>query len=1216
MSHFVPLHLHSQYSILDAAASVQEIAKKAKSFGIKSVALTDHGNLYGAVDFYKACKAEGIKPIIGCEVYVAPGSRFDKTKVQGQKNAHHLILLAKNETGYHNLCKLVSKGFIEGFYYHPRIDKELLKEYKEGLICLSACLSSSIAEAALHGGLDEEITFFHKLFGEDFFLEIQRHRMSPEKLQEEGVLKEPWLERQYVEFIEAQEKVNALLIDAAKRHSIPLVATNDTHYIEREDWKVHEILLNVSSGEPCEIWEKDSLGNNKNKIPNPKRRVYSSHELYFKSPEEMEKLFEDVPEAIHNTNFIAERCQLELDFKTKHYPVYTPPEGHTAEEYLWKLCREGIPKRYTTERLAKVAECYPGKDPMKVVEDRLAYEMSIITSRGMCDYSLIVFDFINWAKTNGIPMGPGRGSGGGVIVYYLIGITDVEPLRFNLFFERFINPERLSYPDIDVDICMDRRGEVIDYVSRKYGKECVAQIITFGTMKAKMAIKDVGRVLSIPLAKVNEIAKLVPEDPSMTLDKAIELDPELSTLIEKDEEAAQVISLAKRLEGCIRNTGTHAAGVIISSDGLTNHIPICTAKDTDMPVTQYSMKPVELVGMLKIDLLGLKTLTCIQKTVDNIVKGGGPLIDWVNLSLEDKKTFELLNQGKTTGTFQLEGTGVRDLIRSLHIDRFEEIIAVTSLYRPGPMELIPSFIARKLGQEPIEIDHPWMKEILQETYGIIVYQEQVMQIAQKLAGYSLGEGDVLRRAMGKKDAQEMASQREKFVSGAVRNEIDEALAGRIFDKMEKFAAYGFNKSHAAAYGFVGYVTAYLKANYPREWMAALMTCDRGDLTKVAKFLRECQEMDIKILPPDVNEADTEFVATTGGIRFAMNGIKGVGEGVVRAIVEERRKTGPFSSLFDFLSRIDLKKLSKKAVETLSEAGAFDFTGWKRGALKEGVEPMWEYVQSRQKEKNQGIMTLFSEDESRFLKAPVGTKEPTMAEKLIKEKELLGFFLTGHPMDSFQDQLKNIGAISLHQLEELDDKAVARVAFILETLEVKLAHKTQRKFAIAQISDGMSYFEMPLWSDLFEPKAHELKENELFFAVVQVDKREGFELSCRWLSPLATLDEAVLREADKAYDAAKMRSTKFYPKRETKVEKAPAASTALKVQVTLPGSSLSTMLDLKKIFRSFPGQAKVYLEFKHESRLVAEIEINEPWGVMVSPELKSRLESLKGVKVIA
>lgn len=905
---WVPLHQHSQYSILDASCSVEALAKRAKEYGMPAVALTDHGNLYGAIDFYKACMALDIKPIIGCEVYVAPESRLEKKKsFSGAKVAYHLTLLAKNIEGYENLCKLTSQGFLEGFYYFPRIDKELLARHSKGLICLSGCLSGQVAQVALQGSeseLIEEIEWHRSLFQEDYYLELQRHHMSEEQIERLG---ESWLEQHCREFMEKQVQVNKKLVSLSQKLGIKYVATNDTHYLDAEDWQAHEILLNIQSGEPVEIWESDRQ---QFRIPNPKRRVYATRELYFKTPEQMQELFADLPEALSNTLEIAAKCDLTIDLTTKHYPTYIPPTLHgkefTKEEqaqasaaFLRSLCEEGINKRYHASALEKVAEKYPDKDPLQVVQERFEREIELITSKGMSDYLLIVWDFIHWAKTRGIPVGPGRGSGVGSIILYAIGVTDIEPLRFSLFFERFINPERISYPDIDVDICMDRRQEVIDYTVQKYGKENVAQIITFGTMKARMTIKDVGRVLSIPLSKVNAIAKLIPEDLNMTLTRALEIDVDLHQMYISDPDAKQIIDLGKRIEGSIRNTGIHAAGLIISQEPLMNHIPICQAKDSEMAATQYSMKPLEAVGMLKIDFLGLKTLTSIKIAVDAIQRSTGEVLDIVNLPLDDPAPFALLKEGKTLGVFQMESGGMQELARELASDRFEEIIAINALYRPGPMDMIPSFINRKHKREAIDYDHPWMEGILAETYGIMVYQEQVMQMATTLAGYSLGEGDILRKAMGKKDAVQMAKEREKFRLGAEKNGILPELSTAIFDKVEKFASYGFNKSHAAAYGYLTYVTAYLKAKYPKEWMAALLTCDRDDTTKVAKFIRECQAMNIPILPPDINEADKEFVATQEGIRFAMTGIKGVGEGVVDAILKERKTHGPFNVFYDF-----------------------------------------------------------------------------------------------------------------------------------------------------------------------------------------------------------------------------------------------------------------------------------------------------------------------------
>lgn len=1228
---WVPLHVHSQYSILDAAAPIEDIAARAAEWKLPACALTDHNNLFGAIDFYKACKEVKVKPLIGVELDVAPNSRFDKKKETGLRPSYHLTLIAKNQQGYRNLCKLSSLAYLEGFYYTPRIDNELLKRHSEGLICLSGCLNSKVAAEAIYGTRDkviEIIRWHQEVFGEDYYLELMRHPMSDADIQADDMTQEAWLLQKYRDYISRQQKVNALLVELSEELKIPLVATNDSHYMEREDWRAHEILLNVQSGEPCEIWEKDSFGNPKNRIPNPKRETYPSHEYYFKSPEQMAELFQDLPQALQNTLVIAEKCNLEIDLKTKHYPVYLPPsiqgraytkeeQSQAVEKYLWELCEAGIPKRYTKDRLAKIKELFPDKDPLTVVRERLNYEMGVIVPKGMSDYLLIVWDFINWAKQNGIPMGPGRGSGAGSIVLYLIEVTDIEPLRFHLFFERFINPERISYPDIDVDICMDRRGDVIRYTLEKYGKDNIAQIITFGTMKARMAIKDVGRVLSVPLSKVNEIAKLVPEDLNITLEKALEKDPDLRALYDADEDAHRIIDLGKKLEGSIRNTGIHAAGIIISGQPLMELIPVCNAKDSDMPVTQFSMKPVEMVGMLKVDFLGLKTLTAIQKCIESVEQTAGSLIDWINLPLDDQATFELLNQGRTLGVFQLESGGMQDLARQLHLDKFEEIIAVGALYRPGPMDMIPSFINRKHGREPIEYDHPWMESILAETYGIMVYQEQVMQIASRLAGYSLGEGDVLRRAMGKKDAEQMATQREKFKTGALKNDIDAEMSMMIFDKIEKFASYGFNKSHAAAYGFLSYVTAYMKANYPKEWMAALMTCDRDDISKVAKFIREAHSMGIAILPPDVNEAGDVFTATPQGIRFAMTGIKGIGAGVVEAILAERRKKGAFKGLYDFFKRVDTKKVGKKAVEGLVEAGCFDFTGWSRDALRESVDPFFEAAAKEQADQAKGVISLFAKfediQEARFTKEPAVKNKRPKFELLLKEKELLGFFLTGHPMDAYQAIMGRLSCVPLAEAIEKDHDAVVRTAFIVEAIQTKLSNKTQKKFAILQINDGMESYELPIWSDLFEEKSALLRENQLLYAVLQIDKKEEApRLSCRWLDDLTAANEAMIAACDHAFDKAKMQALRFSQAKKSEAKKAPKPEKQMKVldiltlKMDLDTTRLSRIIELKELFAEHRGATPVTIEFHSNQAHVASLQIDSRWGVVVSAGLLEAL----------
>lgn len=1117
---------------------------------------------------------------------------------------------------------------MEGFYYQPRIDKELLAQHREGLICLSGSTSSILGTLITQNNesVKSEIQWFRDLFGEDYYFELQRHKMSDEQIRTDAIDQEQWLLQKVRESVAKQENINQALLKLSIELGIKTVATNDIHYIERDDWRAHEILLNIQSGEPCEIWERDSRGMPKNRTPNPKREALFTHELYFKSPAQMKELFSDAVHAVEETAKVAEKCHLELDFKTKHYPVFVPPTLATqnyskaeriqaAERYLYDLCIAGIEKRYTPERLQEVQKKIPDKDPRRVVRDRLEHEFNILTSKGMCDYLLIVYDFIDWAKKRGIPMGPGRGSAAGSIIAYLIGITDIEPLRFNLIFERFINPERVSYPDIDVDICMDRRQEVIDYTIQKYGKEKVAQIITFGTMKAKMAIRDVGRVLNVPLSKVNDIAKLVPEDPTMTLEKAMQLEPELTRLMQKDDEARRVLEMAKRCEGSIRNTSTHAAGLIISASPITDHVPVCTAKDSHMIVTQFAMKPVESVGMLKIDFLGLKTLTSIQKCVEAIALYSNRKIDWSNLTLDDPATFELLNQGRTQGVFQLESGGMQDLAKQLHIDTFEEIIAVGALYRPGPMDMIPSFINRKHGRESIEFDHPLMKSILAETYGVMVYQEQVMEIGSKLAGFSLAEGDVLRRAMGKKDKEEMTRQGEKFLMGCAKNGIGPDTSHVIFDKIEKFASYGFNKSHAAAYAYLSYTTAYLKANYPKEWMASLMTCDRDDLSKVAKFIREVHAMQIEMLPPDVNEAGMEFTAAPKGIRFAMTGIKGVGSNVVELILQERKK-GAFTSLFDFVSRIDKTKVGKKQIELLIEAGCFDFTSWTRDAMRESLEAMYEEASRHQRDEQRGVMNLFSlieKPKDEFQTPPPVLTPSTKMQLLQREKELLGFYLTGHPMDNYRKELSYLSCVPFKEFDNLPDGSYVRAAFVVETVQIKISAKSQRKFAVLVISDGIERYELPIWSDLYEEKGFLLRENQLLYGILQLERQEGsLHLQCRFLEDLTAVDEAKVKACSDLYDRLKV--PKYQGKSMDNKKKPPkpeATETLQSLRIRADADLLghSHILSLKKLFRDHPGKSKIEIHFQSRGAPAGSLHIDASWGVKLDRSFKDRLQEL-------
>lgn len=1231
---YIPLHVHSQYSILDSTLSVKDIAAKCESFGIPACALTDFCNMYGVVDYYDACIKKGIRPIIGCEMMMAPAAHTEKKKVYGMPAGYPLILLVKDRRGYQNLCQLASIASTEGFYYYPRIDLALLRKHREGLMCLSGPFYGKIGTLITEEKdeeLAQEIATMQELFGDDFYFEVARHRMSREAFKEDGIESETWLVQKIEASTQKQEVIFQRLKELGEKYSIPLVATGDVRYAKRSDFRAHEILMNVSSGEPCEIWEKDAFGNPKHCIPNPKRQTTYSHELYFKSSDEMSELFSDFPEAITNTKLVADKCHFAFDFSQRFYPVFEAPsiEGkeytseerlHVAEEYLKQLCEEGISCRYTPEALEKVQEKYPNRDPMEVVQERLDLELDVIISKGMCDYLLIVHDFISWAKSQNIPVGPGRGSGAGSIVLYLIGVTNIEPLRFNLFFERFINPQRPSYPDIDVDICMERRSEVIDYTLRKYGRERVAQIITFGKMKAKMAIKDVGRVLSIPLAKVNAIAALIPEDPKITIDSALEIDHDLKQMYQEDAETKRVLDLARTVEGSIRNTGIHAAGLIVCGDPLTDHIPICTSKDTDIWVTQYSMKPVEKVGMLKIDFLGLKTLTCIQRAADAIKEHRGKQIVWDQLPLDDPETYRLLNQGKTMGIFQLESSGMQELIKQLSVDRFEEIIAVGALYRPGPMEMIPSFIARKHGQEKIEYDHELLCDILKETNGIMVYQEQVMQLAQIMAGYTLGEGDLLRKAMGKKDIEEMERQKVKFCEGAVAQGISSEEAGKIFEKVEKFASYGFNKSHATAYGYLSYVTAYLKANYPGEWLAALMTCDMADLSKVAKHIREGQSMGIEVLPPHINESTSTFVAKDEGIHFALCAIKGVGEGVVETIVAERDRGGEFTSLIDFLKRVDLTQVGKKAIEYLITSGSFDYTECSRTQLTQFLHRHFEAFIREKKEKEKGIMDLFSgggdkSDNTAMItyEMPEVVEEECKLERLRIEKELLGFYVTGHPLNEFREVIQKAGCCGLDEVEEQPENSVIKVAFIVDTLQVRISQRTQKKFAIMTISNGMERFELPIWPELFEAKSHLLNDNALLIGVLQVERREGsIRLNCKALADLATFDDAACQEIEEAYQyAKKMAKKEGNGKRKQKQQKnEPEVQKCVNLKVDINRLAMSEILVLKQILIDHGGKDHFHLIFVEEGDEVGRVEVESSFGINYSDELKKEIHYLR------
>ncbi|MBV8352285.1 MAG: DNA polymerase III subunit alpha, partial [Verrucomicrobia bacterium] len=959
---FVHLHLHTEYSLLDGAIRIPDLMKKAAEYGMPAVAMTDHGNMYGAIEFYQAAQKAGIKPIIGCEVYMAPGSMIDKSASSAREAAFHFTLLAKDFTGYSNLVKLVSAAHLEGFHYKPRIDKELLAKHSAGLIGMSACLKGEINVAIQAGDLkkaQKSAGEFVDIFGpENFYLELHDHGL------------------------EAQQLCNRALLELSKGLAIPVVAANDAHFLERSHHEAHDVMICIGTGA----------------MVHDERRMHYPTEVYFKSAEEMQALFSEVPDALTNTLRVAEKCGLELEFGVSKYPAYHPPEGKTREQYLRELCHNGLRERYG-ERAENDVE----------LRQRLEYELSILEKTGFTSYFLIVWDFIHYAKQHGIPVGPGRGSAAGSLAAYVLGITDLDPLRFGLIFERFLNPERVSPPDIDVDFCQNRRGEVIEYVRQKYGSRAVSQIITFGTLGAKSVVRDVGRVMGLSYSDADRIAKMIPNELGITLKGALEKNPELKQAVETEENTQQLWNYATVLEGLTRNTGIHAAGVVIGDRSLDDYIPLCRGNDNEV-VTQYAMGPLTDLGMLKMDFLGLKTLTVLQDATA-LIRDRQPDFSLESISLNDRATFDLLNRGETIGVFQLESGGMVNLCKQFDVNSLDDIIALIALYRPGPMELIPDYIKRKKGQTKIKYEHPLLKEVCADTYGIMIYQEQVQRAANVLAGYSLGQADLLRRAMGKKDKEKMAKERVNFIEGCKRvNGIEERKANAIFDLLEKFAGYGFNKSHSAAYGLISYRTAYLKANYPVEFMAGLLSNEINNTEKIAVFVAECQRLGVMILPPDVNRSQLKFVPETQeeqrGIRYGLAAIKNIGEGAMQSAIVEREQNGPFKSVEDYCSRLDSKSVNRKTLENLIRAGAFDFTGRDRAELFARIDQALATGASAHKDRRTGQVSLFGDFE--LTPAPKTNGDTvqytpwSLGEKLGYEKELLGFYITGHPLEAYRE----------------------------------------------------------------------------------------------------------------------------------------------------------------------------------------------------------------------
>ncbi|HWR62152.1 MAG TPA: DNA polymerase III subunit alpha [Clostridia bacterium] len=1078
MENFVHLHVHTEYSLLDGAGRVEELVARAKEMGMESVAITDHGVMYGVVDFYKKAKKHGIKPLIGCEVYVAQRTMKDRDPKQ-DSGQYHLVLLAKDEEGYNNLIKLVSLGFTEGFYYKPRVDMEALRRYSGGLVALSACLAGAIPGHIVDGNYEaaKNVALAYKeIFGEgNFYLELQDHGIKEQAL------------------------VNQELIRMSRDTGIPLVATNDVHYVEKKDAVAQDILLCIQTGKTVE---------------EEGRMKFQGQEFYLKSAEEMYELFKYIPEALENTAKIAEKCSLDFEFGQVHLPAFDVPEGFTSDTYIRELCYQGLEKRYSeiTDELRERAE----------------YELSIITRMGYADYYLIVWDYVKFAKDNGIMVGPGRGSGAGSLVAYCLGITNIDPIKYKLIFERFLNPERISMPDFDVDFCYERRQEVIDYVVGKYGKDRVAQIITFGTMAARGAIRDVGRALNIPYAQVDLIAKKIPFELGMTIDKALGINPELKKLYEEDESARYLIDMSRAVEGMPRHSSTHAAGVVISKKAVTEYVPL--QMNEDVITTQFTMGTLEELGLLKMDFLGLRTLTVIRDTLELIKAKGAEVPDLDNMDYDDPNVYKMISQGDTYGLFQIESGGMTQCMKELKPSCLEDIIAGNALYRPGAMDQIPKYIRNKHNSDKVQYMHPALEPILDVTYGCIVYQEQVMQIVRDLGGFSMGRSDLVRRAMGKKKADVMAKERENFINGildekgniivegCVRRGIPEKTAADIFDEVAKFAGYGFNKSHAAAYAIITYQTAWLKYYHPVEFAAALITSVMGSSKKVAEYIQHCKSQGIEVLPPDINESSVSFTVKDNQIRFGLAAVKNVGTNAILSIIKARQEKGRFEGLYDFLQKIDYSVINKRTVESLIKCGAFDCFGVYRSRLLAVYEKLMESIQGMKKSNVEGQISMF--DDMEHAEAAVADIYPEINEYpqknlLAMEKEMLGLYISGHPLEEYKAELEASVSITTAELLtdadpesreesenlELDGKRAVMGGIIVSVKQK--ATKTNNMMAFVELEDLYGTLEIIVFPKIYERCRSLLVQDTIVLVEGRISQREeeAAKIICDNVKPL-------------------------------------------------------------------------------------------------------------------
>ena len=1088
---FTHLHVHTEYSLLDGSCKIKELAARAKELGMDSMAVTDHGVMYGVIDFYRAAREAGIKPIIGCEVYVAPGSRFDRETVSGEDRYYHLVLLAENDQGYHNLMKIVSRGFVDGFYYKPRVDYEVLRTYHEGIICLSACLAGEVQRYLARGLYEEarKAAFrYQDIFGKgNFFLELQDHG------------------------IPMQRTVNQALLRMSRETGIELVATNDIHYTYAEDAAPHDILLCIQTGK---------------KVTDENRMRYEGGQYYCKSEEEMRELFRYAPEALDNTHKIAERCNVEIEFGVTKLPRYDVPEGYDSWSYLNKLCQDGMRKRY------------PEDDG--TLQKRLEYELGVIHNMGYVDYFLIVWDFIHFARSHDIMVGPGRGSAAGSIVAYCLEITNIDPIRYNLLFERFLNPERVSMPDIDIDFCFERRQEVIDYVVEKYGKDQVVQIVTFGTLAAKGVVRDVGRVLDMPYARCDAIAKMIPNDLGMTLDKALKQSPDLRQAYQEDEEVKYLIDMAKRLEGLPRHTSMHAAGVVIGQRAMDEFVPLSRAQDGTI-TTQFTMTTLEELGLLKMDFLGLRTLTVIQNAVKQVEHSTGIRLDMEKINYNDKDVLASIGTGKCDGIFQLESTGMKSFMKELKPENLEDIIAGISLYRPGPMDFIPKYLKGKNDRSQITYDCPQLEPILGPTYGCIVYQEQVMQIVRDLAGYTMGRSDLVRRAMSKKKTAVMEKERQNFVygneaegvKGCINNGIEERVANQIYDEMIDFAKYAFNKSHAACYAVVALQTAYLKYYYPKEFMAALMTSVIDNNTKVAEYILSCRQMGIEILPPDINEGQSGFSVSGGAIRYGLSAIKSVGRNVVDTIIKERENNGLYTSMDDFVERMSNKEVNRRTLENFIKSGALDTMPGNRRQKTLIAPELLDQKNRERKNVMEGQISLFDfageEEKKQYQITMPDVPEFPKEELLAFEKEILGVYVSGHPMEEYLDIWKNnITAKTTDFTVDLEtgraivaDGARVTIGGMIAGKVVKTT-KTNKMMAFVTIEDMVGSVEVLVFPKDYESKRNLLNEDAKVFVQgrASVGDEPVGKLICEQVIPFDSVPgDLWLKFADKAqYDA--------------------------------------------------------------------------------------------------